>query len=168
MVEEKKYKLSEESEHDKATKKLDEITKIPDTKKWDESNPLERAKKFQQVKANPPEPGYMKVEVFKETDSNGNPIVVSKSTDDKRTVKEVKHNPIFTIDLNTLITADVAACPSNVVPMLIDQAVQLAMNEKKTFKPEKRKEMFNWWWIVMALLMIPGIILIVLLFIGGG
>lgn len=160
MVEEKKYKLSDESNHDTAIKKLDET---PDTKKWDESNPLERAKKFQEVKANPPKPGYMEVKVFEGTDDNGNPIVISKSKD-----KEIKHDPFFTIDLNTLITADVAACPSNVVPMLIDQAVQLVMNEKKTFKPEKRKEMFNYWWVVMALLMIPGIILIILLFMGGG
>lgn len=160
---EKKYDLSKEPE--KTTEeKIDEVL---NTKNLDENNPLERAKKFVEVKKNPPKPDYMKIEVF-EGDDNGEPIVVSKSTDKDDTEVLIEHDPFFTIDLKTLIDADVAACPSNVVPMLIDQAVQLAMNEKITFKPKKRKDEFNWWWVVMGLLMLPGIFLIVILFFGGG
>jgi len=146
----------------------DKVDKLIDTKQLDESNPLERAKKFEEVKRFPPEPGYMKVELY-EGEQNGEPVVVSKSKGPDGTGDELVyvHDPFMTIDLKTAIDADVAAVPSNTVPMLIDQSVQLAMNEKKTFKPEKRKEEFNWWWLVFGLLCLPGVLLLLYLFFGG-
>ena len=127
---------------------------------------MEQAMKFDEVKKNPPAPDYMKVEVAEEEDDDGNTFIVSESRgrDGEGTPKRIRHDPFFTIDLNTAIMADVAKVPSNVVPMFIDKAQQLVANEKKEFKAEKRKGEFNWWWIVFFLLMIPGIIFVVLLF----
>ena len=151
--------------HDELTSKVDSIIEpdsTEDIKHLDESNPMERAIKFDKVKRDPPGPGYMKVELFEEKDENGNRVF---SKDTKGT--EIKHDPMFTVDLKTSIDADINGCPSNVMPMLIDERVQLAMNEKKEFKPEKRRDEFNYWWIVMGLLMVPGIILIILwIFLG--
>jgi len=164
-----KYSLkggdTDKDKHDEMTSKIDSLVKpnsIDDIKHLDESNPMERAIKFDKVKRDPPSPGYMKVELFEEEDKNGNRIVISKDTEGT----EIKHDPIFTVDLKTSIDADITGCPSNVMPMLIDEAVQLAMNEKKEFKPEKRRDEFNYWWLVMGLLMLPGIILVILLFLG--
>lgn len=159
----KKYDLGISEKKDSINKKVDQVL---DTKKLDESNPLERAKKFAEVKKNPPKPDYMKVKVYG-GEEKGEPVVYSKSKDENDKEKILKHDPFFTIDLNTLIMSDIAACPSNVVPMLIDQAVTLAINEGKAFKPDKQKEPFNWWWLVMGLLMIPSVILVILLVIGA-
>jgi len=162
---EKKYDLGS----DKEKSIEDKVDKFLDTKKLDESNPLERAKKFSKVKENPPAKEYMKVDLIKEIE-DGKEVIYSRSKgpDGKSEEKKSKENIFYTIDLNTLILADIAACPSNTIPMLIDQAVQLAMNERKAFKVEKRKEGFNYWWIVLGLLMLPGIILVILLFLRGG
>lgn len=143
--------------HEEIAKTLDEM----DIRKLDEDNPLEQAKKFDRVKENPPKPGYMKVDVVK-TDEDP-PQLYSISTDKKGKEKRIRESPFFTIDLYSAVQANIAKCPSNVVPMLIDQAQQLVMNEKKEFKPEKRTSEFNWWWIVLALMMLPGIILIILI-----
>lgn len=156
-----KYNMSSDKDkdegkdtHGRAVKKLDELRKL------DENNPMERAIKFDMVKKYPPKPGFMKVDVFDGVDSDGNRIAISQSSE-----KTLFHDPIMSIDLNTSIGADVAACPSNVMPMLIDEYVQIAMEEKKDYKPEKPETQFNWWWIVFFLLMIPGIITVILFFV---
>lgn len=154
----------DDDKHDRIVHILDEKYNIDTLKKLDEKNPMEQAIKYDAVKSNPPRKGFMKVDVFESTDNDGNPIAVSKSKGFDGKEQEVKHYPIMSVDLNTLIAADIAACPSNVMPMLLDEYQLLAVNEKRKFKPEKRKDEFNWWWIVFFLLMIPGIIFVILLF----
>lgn len=136
-----KYDLEPEDKHKKIAEELDRIRDL------DEKNPLEQAMKFNAVKKNPPKKGFMEVQL------------VSKSKDG-----EYAEDPYYIIDLNTAIMANVAACPSNVIPMLIDQAQRLAVDKMKTFKPEKRGNEFNWWWIVLAIILIPGIITVILMF----
>jgi len=145
-------------DHEDIIKKLDAM----DIRHLEESNPLEQAKKFDIVKENPPEPGFMKVDLVK-TDEDP-PQVFSISKNEEGIEKRIKEDVFFTVDLYSAVQANIAKCPSNVVPMLIDQAQQLVMNEKKEFRPEKRGSEFNYWWIILGLMMIPGIILIVLLF----
>ena len=146
------------TDHDKVVDKLDAM----DMRKLDEDNPMEQAKKFDIVKDNPPKPGFMKVDLVK-TDEDP-PKIFSVSKDENGKEKRIQEDVFFTVDLYSAIQANIAKCPSNVVPMLIDQAQQLVMNEKKEFRPEKRTSEFNWWWIVLGLMMIPGIILVILLF----
>lgn len=155
----KKPDASSVDVHEEVVKKLDSLRKL------DEDNPMERAIKFDAVKHNPPKPGYMKVDVFEGRDEDEDRIAISRSKNEAGEYVYIEHDPIFTIDLNTAIAADVAACPSHVMPQLIDEYVQLAMEEKKEYKPEKRKDEFNWWWIVFFLLMTPGILLVIFLFI---
>lgn len=154
----KKYNLSDELKedvYDRAIKKLDSINNI---RNLDENNPIEHALKFNEVKKNPPKSGYMEVKCYEGKDENDNPIIISESKQEDGTIKKLYHNPFFTVDLNTAIMANIAQAPMNVVPMLIDQGQQLVMNEKKEYKPEKRKDEFNWWWIVFILLIIIGVI----------
>lgn len=161
----KKYNLKKPKEenknvdlHDKAKKHLDALG----TRDLDVNNPMERALKLDKVKKNPVKPGYMKIEVYEGEDENGNRVAVSKSESNN---KVLIHDPIRTVDLNTSIQADVAACPSNVMPMLIDEYVQMAVSEDKTFKPEKkRRDGFNWWWVVFFLMPLPGILLFIIAF----
>ena len=144
--------------HKEIAEKLDAM----DMRKLDEDNPLEQAKKFDIVKNNPPKPEFMKVDLVKTHEDPPKIYSISKNEDGKE--KRIQESPFFTIDLYSAIQANIAKCPSNVVPMLIDQAQQLVMNEKKEFRPEKRTSEFNWWWIVLGLMMLPGVILIILLF----
>ena len=143
--------------HEEIARRLDNLRKL------DEDNPMERAIKFDAVKHNPPKPGYMKVDVFEGEDENGERVAISRSKNEEGEYVYIEHDPIATVDLNTTIRSDVAACPSHVMPQLIDEHVQIALDEKKEHKPEKRKDEFNWWWIVFFLLMTPGILLVILL-----
>lgn len=157
----KKYDMTsdkdeEDSVHSRAIKKIDELRQL------DESNPLERAVKFNMVRKHPPKPDFMKIDVSEGEDENGNRIAVSESKGFKGKVKRIIHPPFMSINLNTLIAADVAACPSNIMPMLIHKYVQVDRDERKIMKPkDKRRDEFNWWWIVFFLLMIPGILVII-------
>lgn len=143
-------------EHDTIASKIDKM----DFRKLDENNPFEQAQKFDAIKENPPEPGFMKVDIV-QTDTDP-PELFSISKDETGKEKRIKEDIIYTVDLYSAIQANIAKCPSNVVPMLIDQAQQLVMNEKKEYKPEKRTNEFNWWWVIIALMMLPGIILLIL------
>ena len=134
---------------------VDELDRISD---MDEKNPLEQAMKFNRIKRNPPRRGYMRVDAE----------VITRSRDRDGKIREYRQSPYFVIDLNTAIMANIAACPSNIIPMLIDQAQRLAVDKMKTFKPEKRTNEFNWWWIVLAVLLIPGILTVVFMMFKGG
>ena len=139
----------------------DRVDELLELKKLDKDNPLERAKKFNAIKAHPVKSRYHEIEAYAEEDENGKTFIKTKSKGKDGTDKEVKIDPMFTIDLNMLIAADITGCPSNVMPMVVDQAVQLAIREEKKFRPEKRREEFNWWWIIFFLLMIPGIVFVI-------
>jgi len=157
-----KKKEEEEPDIDEKLPKWDAVDKI---RKLDENNPMERAIKFDNVRKNPPQRDYMKVDLY---EKNGELSSVSHGFDGTSPVKVLDEDRFFSVDLNTCIMADVAACPSNIISMLIDQWVNVAINEKKTFKPEKRKDEFNWWWLVLGLCMVPGIVVMVLMFLSGG
>lgn len=144
------------STHKDIAEKVDKL----DFRQLDENNPLEQAQKFDKIKENPPEPGFMRVDVIKTDDDP--PQLFSISKDDAGHEKRIREELVFTVDLYSAVQANIAKCPSNVVPMLIDQAQQLVMNEKKEYKPEKRANEFNWWWVILGLMMIPGIILLIL------
>ena len=135
-------------------KHIDDI----DIKKLDENNPSENAMRFNIIKKNPPKPGYMEVEYFKAKDENGQEVCVTESRDKTGKLKRILTDPIMAIDLNILISHNIAACPNNVIPMLIDKSVQTALEEKEVFKAEKRRKDFNWWWIVFLLIPIPAVL----------
>lgn len=164
MEEKKPYKLKK-SENE-ITKDLDERHKkaLDEIRKLDELNPLEQAIKYTAVKRNLPKSDYMKVEMFEEKDEKGEPLIVSESTQKEGETKKIKHGPFYVVDLNIALMANIAACPSNVVPMLIDQAQRLAVDKMKTFKPEKRVKEFNYWWIVFVILIAAPFIPIIMLF----
>lgn len=162
-----KFDLSQVGKQ-KPTETIKDIAKrVQIYKGLDEENPLERARKFEAVKSSQVEPGYMGVDAFEGEDEDGNKYIISMSGSGAKK-KIFIHDGMFKTDLNTSISADIAAVPMNVMPMIVDQAQQLVANEKKEFKPKKRKEEFNWWWVVLGLLMLPGIVLGVLVLIGGG
>lgn len=142
----------------------DKVDRVLDLKKLDEDNPMERAIKFDYLKKNPPTPGYMKVSMHEAFTKEGEGFVISES-EQKEGILRLVHDPYRIVDLNTSIMADVTRCPSHVIPQLIDEFVQINMQEKHEFKPEKVKEEFKWWWLIILLMMLPGIILIVLMFI---
>lgn len=142
----------------------DKVDRVLDLKKLDEDNPMERAIKFDYLKKNPPTPGYMKVKMHEASDKDGNKFVVSES-EQKNGMLRLVHDPYRIVDLNTSIMADVTRCPSHVMPQLIDEYVQINMQEKGEFKPEKVKEEFRWWWLIILLMLLPGVILVILMFI---
>jgi len=130
-------------------------------RKLDENNPHEQAKKFNEVKQNPPDPDFMKIELFKERDEQGQDVVVSESKQFDGTVKRLRHPPIMEFSPYVGFMANIAKCPMNVGDMLIDQAMNMVYEEKKAFKPEKRQNEFNYWWIVfIALLAIPAVFVV--------
>jgi len=161
----------EDEIHKEIERKLDKIEDeektITEIKQLDELNPLERAEKFEEIKKNPPQPGYMDVKVYGGTNKNtGEPVVVSISKGPKGDGDEkvILHNPIMPVDLNTSVKADIAACPSSVIPMVIDERLQLQADEKKEYKPRKRKPEFNWGWVLILMLMVPAIVFVILYF----
>jgi hypothetical protein len=128
------------------------------------------------IAKNPPEPGYMKVELkkaevtLKDTDEKiqalGLPlaetIFPAKPPEDPTVFININgdtvqlYDTIFETDLKQMADAQVSDCASTIFPMLIDEAIQLALDEKKARTLEKRKEEFKWWWIVvLMLIMIP-------------
>jgi len=162
-----KFDLSKVGKEEEYKKVVEEVSeKFKEYKELDEENPLERARKFDAVKRTLIEPGYMQVDVYEGEDEDGDKYLISESKSGSKK-KILIHDGMFKTDLNTSITADIAAVPMNIMPMIVDQAQQLVANEKKEFKTKKRKEEFNWWWVVLGLLMIPGIILGILIMLGG-
>ena len=164
-----KYSLPKEnsSVHDRVEDTRKKVDALLGVKRLDEQNPMEQAIKFDLVKQHPPEAGTMKVQMYEKERDGELPTVVSEAIDKTIPAHEtqIKQDVFFSIDLNTLIQADVAACPSNVMPMLIDEYVGMALAEKKAYEPEKRKrDEFNWWWLVFAAIPIPAIILIIFTF----
>ena len=164
-----KYSLPKDSSpvQDRVEDTRKKVDALLGVKRLDEQNPMEQAIKFDLVKQHPPEAGTMKVHMYEKQRDGELPTVVSEAVDKTVPVHEplIEQDVFFTIDLNTLIQADVAACPSNVMPMLIDEYVGMALAEKKAYEPEKRKrDEFNWWWIIFILMPIPAIILIIFSF----
>lgn len=159
-----KYNLTDDENsidiHDDIADKIDKMN-IDQIRNLDQNNPMEHAIKYDMVKHHMPKPDYMKVEVHEEQDDKTGeiyPVSESEHKDEKGNIviKKIRHFPFFVIDLNTAIAANVAQVPMNVVPNLIDMAQDIVWEEKKAYKPEKRKEEFNYWWIIFILLIISG------------
>ena len=133
------------------------------------------------VAKNPPEPGYMKVELKKATihtkDEDEEPIAVEalgmplnenhrKPPNDPSIYVNCNgdsiqaYDTIFDVDLAMMAEAQVSDCASTIFPMLVDETVALALEEKKARTPEKRKEEFKWWWVLLLMMIIIPIILI--------
>lgn len=151
----------DDTPEDDTNKRVDKLLRM---KELDENNPLERAEKFNMIKQHPVKPGYMEIRCYEVgKDDNGDPIVWSVSKQEDGTIKKVEHGPFMVVDPHMLYASNIAQCPMNVVPMLIDQAEQQVELRKDTFirKKEKRGE-FDWWWIVFILLIIAGIVPIAL------
>lgn len=119
---------------DRALKKADEMRQL------DDNNPMERAAKYREVNKNPPKKGFMEVQCFEEEDDSGNKFIVSESVQKDGKIKRIRHSPFFIVDLQSAIMANVAACPANVGPMLLDEGMKLVDLKKQAFKPEKRRD----------------------------
>jgi len=158
----------EKGDHERAVDTLDDLLGM---KKLDENNPLERSEKFNMVRKHPVKPGYMEVKGYEVKNKDGDSVVVTVSKRENGSFKIVEHDPFMVVDPYMLFAGNIAQCPMNVVPMLIDQAEQQVELRKDTFikKKEKRGE-FNWWWIVFLILILVGIapIAFVLLRMFGG
>jgi len=147
---------------DDDTKKIDNIIKRNEDrlrlKRLDEANPHEQAEKFRMIKQNPPNPDFMKVEVYKGTDETGTERVFSKSTGFDGRPQWLEHDPFFVFSPYIGFMSNINKAPLNVVPMLLDEAMNVVAEEKKAFKPEKRKDESNWSWVLFLLLCIGGTI----------
>jgi hypothetical protein len=148
-TEEKKEKTTEEQ--------VDKL--LEESEKLDLMNPSERAVKYNMLKKNLPPAGYNEIKLYQVKEEGGKQILISVSKKADGDYKFIEHEPISSIDLNKLLTEDINSCPSSVMPMLIDESVQVALQEKKEFKPEKAHREFNWWWIVFFMLPIPALVL---------
>jgi hypothetical protein len=180
-------KKPEESIDDQVERKLVELEQR--RKSTEDVHILDIAK-------NPPEPGYMRVELKKavvttrdEDDKEikvhalGMPLI--EKIDDHMPPKDDPtifvningdsvqlYDTIFDVDLKQMAEGQVSDCASTIFPMLMDEYVQLALDEKKARQPEKRKEEFKWWWVIVLIMIIIPIILITIQvlpgLIGGG
>jgi hypothetical protein len=155
-------KESNDKKHEEAKTNIDKMG----LSNIDLSNSSERAKEFHELKKYPPEKDFQEIKVYEAMDKKGNSFIVSESKDENGKELKIIEDPFMTIDLNTLIQADVAACPSSVMPMLVDEYVQIALAEKKEFKPEKPKKEFNYWWILFLLMPLPMVALWLLALFG--
>jgi hypothetical protein len=155
---------NEEEAHREIDKKLKETKQKREHFVSDSAQ--ERIRRIHEIKSNPPEPGYMKqtlheAKIQKGEQEVGRFIVIKDEngdieTDDEENVLLLE--PIITIDLKTLAEAQFADTASNVIPMLMDQAVQTAMSEKKEYKPEKPQKEFAWQWVILTCSFVPMII----------
>lgn len=146
-------------------KKVDKVI----NKKLDAESVEDRVAKIQEIKANPPEEGFMELTLHKAKKKDDDEEFLVAKDEDKQVWKDEDDNivilePIQQIDLKKLSDAQFADTESHVVPMLIDMAVKVADDIKRAFKPEIRKEPFNWWWVIFFILMIPGIVFLILYF----
>ena len=137
-------------------------------KRLDEANPHEQAEKFRMIKKNPPNIDFMKVEVFKGSDGK----VYSKSIQFDGETKWLEHDPFFVFSPFIGFQSNINKAPLNTVPMLLDEAMNVVAEEKKAFKPEKRKDENNWSWVLFIILCaagtIGGIAFLAMRFMGGG
>lgn len=131
---------------------------IEDIHKLDESNPHELAKKFETIKKNPPDPNFMKVDVFHGVDKNGKDKIYSKSIDFNGDIKWLEDDPMYCFSPYIGFKADIAQSGMHVVPMLLDEMANVVAEEKKAFKPEKRKDEKQWQWILFIVLAVVGAI----------
>jgi len=131
-------------------------------RRLDENNPHEQARKFRMLKQNPPNPDFMKVDLHRGKDGNGNDKLYSRhvTLDDGRSVW-IEHDPFFVFSPYVGFMANIAKAPMNAMDVLFDETELVAIEEKNAFKPEKRKDENKWGWIMFVVICILGAV-------GGG
>lgn len=92
------------------------------------------------IEEKPPQPGYMSVSLGESKEEDG----------------------LYTIDLNTLLAADLSNCPGTVIPVLLDNTVQTAFEIADAYKPEKIRLPFNWIWIIILIIGVLIVIFVIL------
>jgi hypothetical protein len=177
-TEENKESYDFKAEHSKTIEEqIDE--KMREWEKQDEPDDLH----ILDIAKNPPEPGYMKTELKKAVlhalDEDGEPLDIDalalplqKEEKPEKTPprddptvyvncegdKLQVYDTIFDIDLAQMAEAQVSDCASTIFPMLIDETVALAVEEKKIRTLEKRKNEFQYWWVILLVLMIVALV----------
>jgi hypothetical protein len=71
------------------------------------------------------------------------------------------YDAIMDIDLKQMADAQVSDCASTIFPTIYDEGVQIAVDEKKAWTPEKRKDEFQYWWIVVLIMILVPMLLFV-------
>jgi len=120
--------------------------------------------------------------IYKKDTSSISQVVdaeILKVRDKIKLVDEIKSNPpvkgemeteikdgIYSIDLDTLLNAQISDCPATVIPMLIDHGIRTAVDIKETYKPEKRAMDFHYVWVLILIAGIFGVIYLALSMIG--
>jgi len=145
--------------HKRAVEEIDRHVKhlSRDIRELNESNPHEQAIKFNEIKKNPPDIDFMKVECFHGKDKDGGDVVCSRSINlSNGETRWVEHNPFFVFSPYIGFQANIAKAPLHSMDMLLDEAMNMVNEEKKAFKPEKRKDENNLGWIIFVVLCVLG------------
>ena len=183
----KDYSFNLDNEIENIEKRIDE--KFKEEIKQEDIN-------IDDLKDNLPESGYMKTTlnaaVVKGTDETGEQheekcVALEVQLDDKDadfmeieykdgktpTIKTdgrkiIIFDPVFSMDLREHAEGQISDDASTIFPKILDQAVQLAKDEKRLRGPEIRKPLFNYWWLILLMIMIPVIIVTLMIVRGGG
>jgi hypothetical protein len=139
-----------ESKQDKSEKGYPDFSKIEDNidkltehleekieKKDEELTAIDKIKLAHEIRANPPKPGFMKVEV---------------------------PPAIYSIDLNTDAYWWFNRI-STVFPLILNQGIRTYMDLKDSFKPEKRKIEFPYLFLILAIAGIAVAVILVMTFV---
>lgn len=151
------YKKKEDKEDviDDIRKHLDKSREI---RQLNDANPHEQALKFEEVRKNPPKPDFMKVDLIHKTvDGLGKIFSRSKDIETKQIV-EFEEDPFFTFAPYIGFMANIAKAPLNVMDVLLDETEMVAIEEKKAFKPEKRKDDKQWGWIFVLVCIVGSVV----------
>jgi len=126
-------------------------------KKLDESDPHHKAKMFNMIQRDPPEPDFMKVSCYKGKDEYGNDIVLTKSvTLEDGKDRWIEVDPFFEFSPYDGFKADIAAAPLWVISQLLDEKEKVEFEDKKAHTPEKRKDKKEILYIIIFILCIVG------------
>lgn len=151
----------EEDGHSKAVAKLDAIM-------GSSSSSDEQTRRYEEVLNNPPEKGKNEVEVYKAIDEDGNLYNAIVNPDDGdvaakidgKDVKVTLIDPLIKFDLFELFEGQLSEASIDVVPHLMSEKVQIEMDERKEYKPEKaKKDLSNYYWVLYLLMFLPMIII---------
>ena len=163
-----KQEQQDDSVHSRAVENIDKII-------GSSSSSEEQARRYEEVLNNPPDKDFNKVEVYKAEDEDGNLCCAivdpenGKATAriDGEDVKVTLINPLIKFDLFDLFEGQLSEASIDVVPHIMDEKVQIEMNERKEYKPEKaKKDLSNYYWVLYLLMFLP-MIIIGLLYLGG-
>ena len=191
----KNNKKTEDTNKDYSFDTYDDIDKLVDEKFQEEKNQGDFD--IDDLKENLPVPGYMKTDLneavvkgppnetgtineekcvafeLELTDKDADFIEFIYDKDGKPQIKQdgrkvTIFDPVFSMDLREHADGQISDDASTIVPKIIDQSVQFALDEKNTRNPDQRKPLFNYWWLILLMIMIPVIIVTLMIVRGGG